>query len=44
MDYTIYVAETKALFSWVVTAELKFAFVFTYAKNRFPHDAKLNVQ
>ena len=40
MDCTIYVAKTKALFSWAVTAELKCAFVFAYARIRF---SNLNV-
>ena len=38
MDYTIYVAKTKALISPAVSAQLICAFVFTYAKSRFSHD------
>ena len=36
---TIYVAKTKALISLAVTAKLICAFVFSYAKIRFSHDA-----
>ena len=35
----IYVAKTKGLISCVVTTQLICAFVFTYAKSRFSHDA-----
>ena len=38
MDCTIYVAETKALISFVVTAKLIGVFVFAYAKSRFSHN------
>ena len=37
--FTMYVAKTKALISCVATTQLIYAFVFTYAKNRFSHDA-----
>ena len=37
----MYVAKTKALVSCAVTAQLKCAFVFAYAKRRFSHDAAL---
>ena len=36
---TIYAAKTKALISCAVTGLLICAFAFTYAKNRFFHDA-----
>ena len=39
MDCTIFVAKTKALISFAVTAKLICAFVFAYAKVRFSHDA-----
>ena len=39
MDCTIYVAETKALISFAVTAKLIYVFVFAYVKKRFSHDA-----
>ena len=39
MDCTIYVAKTRALFSFAVTAKLICVFVFAYAKSRFSHDA-----
>ena len=35
---TIYVAKTKALISFVVTAKLICVFVFAYLKSRFSHD------
>ena len=35
----MYVAKTKALISFVVTAKLICAFVFAYAKSQFSHDA-----
>ena len=35
---SIYVAKTKALNSYVVSAQLICAFVFAYAKSRFSHD------
>ena len=35
---TIYVAKTKALISFTVTAKLICVFVFAYAKIRFTHD------
>ena len=38
-DCTIYVAKTKALISFAVTAKLICVFVFANAKNRFSHDA-----
>ena len=38
-DCTIYVAKTKALISFGVTAKLICVFVFAYAKGRFSHDA-----
>ena len=38
-DFTIYVAKTKALISFAVTAKLICVFVFAYAKSRFSHDA-----
>ena len=37
-DCTIYVAKTKALISFAVTAKLICVFVFPYAKRRFSHD------
>ena len=33
-----YVAKTKALISFAVTAKLTCVFVFAYAKSRFSHD------
>ena len=39
MDCTIYVAKTKALISFAVTAKLICVFVFAYAKCWFSHDA-----
>ena len=36
---TLYVAKTKAQISCAVTAQLICAFVFTFAKGRFSHDA-----
>ena len=38
-DCTIYVAKTKALISFAVTAKLICVFVFAYTKSRFSHDA-----
>ena len=38
-DCTIYVAKTKALIRFAVTAKLICVFVFAYAKSRFSHDA-----
>ena len=38
-DRTIYVAKTKALISFAVTAKLICVFVFAYAKCSFSHDA-----
>ena len=38
-DCTIYVAKTKALISFAVTAKLICVFVFAYAKHWFSHDA-----
>ena len=35
MDITTYVAKTKALISFAVTAKLICVFVFAYAKGRF---------
>ena len=37
--YYLYVAKTKALISFVVTAKLMCVFVFAYAKRWFSHDA-----
>ena len=43
-DCTIYVAKTKALISFAVTAKLICVFVFAYAKIRFSHgEAQINV-
>ena len=39
MGCTIYVAKTKALVSFAVTAKLICVFVFAYAKCWFSHDA-----
>ena len=39
MDRTIFVAKTKALFSFAVTAKPICVFVFAYAKRWFSHDA-----
>ena len=38
-DCTVYVAKTKALISFAVTAKLICVFVFAYAKCWFSHDA-----
>ena len=38
MDWTFYVAKTKALISFAVTAKLISVFVFAYAKCWFSHD------
>ena len=38
MDYTIYVAKTKTLISFAVTAKLICVFVFAYAKIWFSND------
>ena len=38
-DCTIYVAKTKALISFAVTAKLICVFVFAYAERWFSHDA-----
>ena len=38
-DCTTYVAKTKALISFAVTAKLIFVFVFAYAKSWFYHGA-----
>ena len=38
MDCTIYVAKTKALISFAVTAKLICVFVFAYLKSRFSHN------
>ena len=38
MDCTIYVAKTKPLISFVVTAKRICVFVFAYAKSWFSHD------
>ena len=38
MDCTIYVAKTKALISFAVTAKLICVFVFAYANHWFSHD------
>ena len=35
----MYVAKTKALISFAVTAKLISVFIFAYAKSRFSHDA-----
>ena len=40
-DRTIYVAKTKALISFAVTAKLICVFVFAYAKRWFSHDKAL---
>ena len=37
-DCTIYVAKTKALISFAVTAKLICVFVFAYAQRLFSHD------
>ena len=37
-DCTIYVAKTKALINFAVTAKLICVFVFAYAKRWFSHD------
>ena len=39
MDCSIYVAKTKALISFAVTAKLICVFVLAYAKSRFSNDA-----
>ena len=39
MDCTIYVAKTKALISFAVTAKLICVFVFAYAKRWYSHNA-----
>ena len=41
-DCTTYVAKTKALISFAVTAKLICIFVFAYAKSQFSHDAALS--
>ena len=38
MNCTIYVAKTKTLISFAVTAKLICVFVFAYAKSPFSHD------
>ena len=38
-DCTIYVAKTKTVISYAVTAQLICVFVFAYAKSRLSHDA-----
>ena len=38
-DCTVYVAKTKALISFAVTAKMIRVFVFAYAKSRFSHNA-----
>ena len=38
MNCTSYVAKTKALISFAVTAKLICVFVFAYAKSQFSHD------
>ena len=38
MDCTNYVVKTKTLISYAVTVKLICAFVFAYAKSRFPYD------
>ena len=38
MNCTSYVAKTKALISFAVTARLICVFVFAYAKSRFSHN------
>ena len=35
---SMYIAKTKALISWAVTAQLICSFVFAYAKSRFSHN------
>ena len=42
-DCIIYVAKTKALISFAVTAKLICVFVFAYAISRFSHDAHIYV-
>ena len=37
-NYSIYVAKTKALIRFAVTAKLICVFVFAYGKSRFSHD------
>ena len=37
-DCTIYIAKTKALISFAITAKLICVFVFAYAKSRFSRD------
>ena len=39
MDCSINVMKTKALIRCTLTAQLIYAFVFTYGKSRFSHDA-----
>ena len=39
MDCIIFVAKTKALISFAVTAKLICVFVCAYAKSRFSHEA-----
>ena len=43
MNNTVYVAKTKALISFAVTAKLICAFVLTYAKNGFSQAAQLSI-
>ena len=43
MDCTIYIAKTKALISFAVTAKLICVFVFAYAKCWFSHDEAQNI-
>ena len=38
-DCTIYVAKTKALINFAITAKLICVFVLAFAKSRFSHDA-----
>ena len=38
MGCSIYVAKTKALISFAITAKLICVFVYAYAKSRFSHD------
>ena len=39
----MYIAKVKALISCVVAMQLIFAFVITYTKSRFSHDATLMI-
>ena len=41
---TIYVAKTKALISFAVSAKLICVFVFAYANSRFSHNESVSVE